>query len=140
MGPHSSFGYHRQLCQLTMAARQGVSTSSRKRKWNSANVTRINLNIDDDDDDNNNNNNNENNHISTIVVQQATRDGRRVDRTFYPVPIPCDPPTTAESYDYIPPNDEMDFNLGVEDEDLLNEASDADDPNYVRPDSLACLS
>ena len=92
---------------------------SRKRKWNSTNVTRIDFGDIDSGD------------ISTAVVQQATRDGRRIEHTFHSIPIPRDP-RTVEPSDYVPADD-MDFDIYTLNEDG---ADDAETPDYVCSHSL----
>ena len=52
---------------------------TRKRKWKANNVIRIDLGDDTSDED-----------VSTAVVQQASRDGRRFDRKLHPVTVPRD--------------------------------------------------
>ena len=68
----------------------GASTPShpaplrRKRKWKADHVVRISLgDLGDDVSDCED--------ISTVVVQQASRDGRRFERTHHPVAVPRNP-------------------------------------------------
>lgn len=116
-------------CQLIM---RGISHSSsgsslptstsRKRKWNSSNVTRIDFGDDDDDD------------ISTAVVHQATRDRRRVERTFHQIPMPFDPPTTPEPYAYVVA-DNMDAETDAADDN--NPGKVDDEEPWVRSSSVS---
>ena len=94
------------------------SAQSRKCKWNSANVTRINIGDSDSED------------ISTAVIQQATWDGRRVERTFHSIPMPRDPQAVAEPHSYVIDGD-MDFGLDAVGEDVLDGDDDADGSGYV---------
>lgn len=86
---------------------------SRKRKWNSANVTRIDFGDHDSDFED----------VSTAVIHQVTRDGRRIERTFHSIPMPRDPQTVVEPYNFALPDD-MDFEMDVVDGTLPDKADD----------------
>lgn len=88
---------------------------SRKRKWNATNVTRIDFGDSDSDSE----------LVSTAVVQQASRDGRRVERTLYSVPMPRDTQTVAEPYTYVPTDGmDVDFEIDVIDGDTHDKVDD----------------
>ena len=76
--------------------------STRKRKWKANHVVRIELEESDGED------------VSTAVVEQASRDGRRFARKVHSIPIPRDPLTLAASYN--PPVENMDFMMNMVDE------------------------
>ena len=96
------------------------SAPSRKRKWNSTHVTRIDFGDSDSDSKD----------TSTVVVQQASWDGRRIERSYHSIPMPHDPNAVVESYDYIAA-DNMDFEMDGVDGDPLDKADDMDTPDHV---------
>ena len=95
---------------------------SRKRKWNAANITRINFGDSDSNCED----------VSTAVVEQVTWDGRRIERMFHSVPVPCDPQPAVESYNYTAA-DNMDFEMDVFDGTHLDEGDPIDTPGCVCP-------
>lgn len=113
-----------------MASHSGPSlpsSYSRKRKWNSKNVTKIDLGDSDSDSGRVT--------TSTAVVSQVTRDGRRIERTLHSIPVPRDPPTAVESHDYVGP-DNADFLMDIADEDFSMADDDVNAAGHVCPDSL----
>ena len=86
---------------------------TRKRKWKAAHVVKIDLGDDESDGEG----------VSTAVVQQASRDGRRLIRQLHPILVPRDTPPPAASYDH-PSAEEMGFAM-----DIIGETDGEDEPD-----------
>ena len=86
---------------------------ARKRKWKADHVVKIDLGDDESE-------------VSTAVIQQASHDGRRIGRTFHPIPVHNDPPPA------VPCNslsaEHLDFAM-----DLMEEDDEGDGPNTSTP-------
>ena len=92
----------------------------RKRKWKADHVVRISLgDLEDDAPDYED--------ISTVVVQQASRDGRRFERTHHPVPVPRNPLATVSPLNHF-----------TEDVDFVMEMV-GNDGDTVSPDVFECV-
>jgi len=101
--------------------------STRKRKWKSDNVVRINFADDDSDQD-----------VTTAVVQQASRDGRRFGKTFHPVSVPRE--TLTLPIHHIPvPAEDVDFAMETLDEDGEEGSPNTSTPTQVSPAHLCYL-
>ena len=115
-----SFSLSRRLRRCQRIARDmpgsNPAPQTRKRKWKVDHVVKIDLGDDIPDGE----------EITTVEVQQASRDGRRVERKVHSLPLPRDPLITVAPSGS--PED-IDFRVDVINED--GEDCDQDDESLV---------
>lgn len=87
---------------------------TRKRKWKADHIVKIDFGDDLSDSED----------ISTLVVGQASRDGRRFQHKNHAVPVPRDPPTLAAPYIPLSAED-FGFNMDTVDEGDEEDKCDA---------------